>query len=142
MDQAYNLILFGGTETAKTHLATALVVAAIHQGKRIRCYKAVDIVKQLTSMDAVILDELGYLPFPASGSALLFNLISHLYEKLSLITTLNFGEWVLVFDNANMTMALLDCIPQHYDMLETSNNSYRFDLNNGKRRWKTNNFTS
>jgi len=142
LDQAYNLILFGGTETAKTHLATALVVAAIHQGKRIRCYIAVDIVKQLnkekqlgkagnlskqlTSMDAVILDELGYLPFPASGSALLFHLINHLYEKFSLITTLNFGEWVQVFDNAKMTTALLDRIPQHYDMLETSNNSYRF----------------
>jgi DNA replication protein DnaC len=47
MDQAYNLILVGGTGTGKTHLATALGVAAIHQGKRIRFYNAVDLVNQL-----------------------------------------------------------------------------------------------
>jgi DNA replication protein DnaC len=86
MDQAYNLILVGGTGTGKTHLATALGVAAIHQGKRLRFYNAVDIVnqldkekqqgkagnlaKQLLVMDAVIIDELGYLPFPASGGCL------------------------------------------------------------------------
>ena len=47
MDQAYNLILVGGTGTGKTHLAIALGVAAIHHGKRIRFYNAVDLVNQL-----------------------------------------------------------------------------------------------
>jgi DNA replication protein DnaC len=44
MDQAYNLILVGGTGTGKSHLANALAVAAIHQGKRVRFYNAVDLV--------------------------------------------------------------------------------------------------
>jgi DNA replication protein DnaC len=35
----------------------------------------------------VILDELGYLPFSASGGALLFHLLSKLYERTSVVIT-------------------------------------------------------
>ena len=144
LEQRYNCCLIGNAGTGKTHLATALGLAACRQGKRVRFFTAAGLVTQLEEAqqqhrldrllgqldraDLLICDELGYLSFSRSGAELLFQVFADRYERRSLLVTSNlpFGEWGQVFQGERMTAALLDRLTHHCHIFEMNGESYRF----------------
>jgi DNA replication protein DnaC len=144
LEQRYNCCLIGNAGTGKTHLATALGLAACRQGKRVRFFTAAGLVTQLEEAqqghrldrllgqldraDLLICDELGYLSFSRAGAELLFQVFAERYERRSLLITSNlaFGDWGQVFQGERMTAALLDRLTHRCHIFEMNGESYRF----------------
>ena len=142
-DQA-NAILIGGVGLGKTHLAIALGWAACQAGPRVRFATAIDIInslsaaqnagrlvkelKQYTRPELLIIDELGYLPIDKRGADLLFQIISHRYERGSIVLTTNkvYKHWPSIFNNdSTLTSAILDRVLHHAETLVLEGKSYR-----------------
>jgi DNA replication protein DnaC len=152
IDGKENVLLVGNSGTGKTHLATALALAACQQGRRVRFYTVSALVTQLLEarearqlerllrhlecQHLVVLDELGYVPFSKAGAELLFDVVSRAYERASLIVTTNlpFEQWTEVLGSERLTGAMLDRLTHRVHIIEANGESYR--LKESRRRLK------
>jgi len=143
IDAAECVIFVGDPGTGKTHLATALGVAAAEQGRRVRFVTAARLVNELMEardamvlgrivarfarFDLLILDEIGYLPLGKADAELLFQVLSERAERRSLVLTTNlpFSEWTTIFPNPRLCRAVIDRLTHRSHIIETGKDSDR-----------------
>jgi len=138
-----NIVFLGSSGVGKTHLATAIGIAAarkrtstyfikchelLEQLKRAKLENRLDTrLKHFCKYKLLIIDELGYLPINKEDSNLFFQLVDMRYEKKSTIitTNINFGEWETVFMSPVVANAILDRVLHHATVVTITGKSYR-----------------
>jgi DNA replication protein DnaC len=133
----------GPPGTGKSHLATALGVAAVRAGRSVYRATLAEIVEALGRAERegrlterirsyarpalLIVDEIGYLPITAGGANLFFQLVNARYEKGAMILTSNrgFADWGEVFGDPVVATALLDRLLHHAVVVQIEGASYR-----------------
>ena len=137
-----NVIAIGNSGTGKTHVALGLGLAACQRGLSVGFTTAaalvhelmearderrlLNLLRQLSRLSLLIIDELGFVPLSTTGAELLFEVFSQRYERGSILVTTNlpFDEWTEVFGSERLTGALLDRLTHHVHILEMNGESY------------------
>lgn len=130
-----NIIMYGGSGTGKTMLSILIGISACNQNVPVKFYRTAGLInlfsesqvkgtltqlkKKLNSAAIIILDEFGYVPYDRTGAQLLFDYLSEIHEKKSVIlnTNLEFSQWVNVLYDQRMTTALIGRLTHHVELI-------------------------
>jgi DNA replication protein DnaC len=145
VDHKENILAFGNPGSGKTHLICAVGHELIYQGRRVlfrpcdllvqdllaakRELKLAEVLKKLSRFDALIIDDIGYVQHSREEMEVLFTLLSHRYERASVMVSSNlpFSEWDRIFKDPMTTAAAIDRVVHHSVILELNISSYRLE---------------
>ena len=143
LDRRENVLAFGRAGTGKTHLLCALGIELIRRGRRVRfatCALLVQelllakrelrlpkMLRDLSRIDALIIDDIGYVQQSREEMEVLFTLLAERYERGSVLITSNlpFSSWEAIFKDAVTAAAAIDRLVHHSVILELNIPSYR-----------------
>lgn len=142
LDRCENILIFGIPGAGKSHLACALGREWCLRGRRTLFTTAAmlvqklliakrdlaleECIKELDRYEALIIDDISYIPFNRDETDVLFVLLAERYETRSVIITSNlvFSEWSNIFKDPMTTKAAVDRLVHHATILELKE-SYR-----------------
>lgn len=143
VDKGDNILFLGPPGVGKTHLAIGFGLLAVERGYSVLFRTAETLIKELTEayetgklevkmqklakVKVLIIDELGYCPFSANGTHLMFQLINKRYDSKSTIITSNrpVGDWGLILGDSTAATAILDRLLHHCSVITINGDSYR-----------------
>jgi DNA replication protein DnaC len=156
LDRRENVLLFGKPGSGKSHALCALSEQLILQGRSIlfttcsllvqqlliakRDLRLPKMIKQLSSFEGLIIDDLGYVQQSREEMEILFTLLAERYERGSVMLTSNlaFSKWDQIFKDAMTTAAAIDRLVHHSVIIELNVPSYRVETAK-KTKTRTNN---
>lgn len=145
LDRSENILVFGNPGSGKTHLVSAIGQALVAQGRKVlfrptsvlvqellavkRDLNLPRYLKKLRKVDALIIDDIGYVQQDHREMEVLFTLLADCYERRSVLLTSNlpFSKWEQIFHDPMTTAAAIDRLVHHSIILELNLPSYRLE---------------
>ena len=145
VERCENVLAFGNSGTGKTHLLCAIGHELVKAGHKVffstcsllvqdlliakRDLKLSRMLKRLSSYDALIIDDIGYVQQSREEMEVLFTLLAERYERGSVMLTSNlpFSKWEAIFKDPMTTAAAIDRVVHHSVILELNITSYRLE---------------
>ena len=143
IERAENLLAFGLPGRGKTHVLAAIGHELVQRGYRVVFVAAFRLVQQLLAakraltleaelrrldaVDALIIDDIGYIQQDRDEMEVLFTLLAERYERRSVLISSNlvFSQWDRIFKDPMTTACAIDRVVHHATILELTGSSYR-----------------